>query len=227
MFMTACGGSEESMRGKAHHYMQPLSPDDKKDESEDAIIQPADPSQAPVIFDKNTTQPLTLGFAADPSGLPARTIEDIFAVHKIAEGKTLLFGKSKQGWLLDESQGGLLTRLSLDVVPPGDAQLYVMEDDNFWLLGKNSLGFPSTKAAKDSAQVTMINITPDLLKDAGSRPRVLYVGPERMILATDKRANIVVLEGDKARVVALDFPKMGAIPVPIRSAGIMKGSKQH
>lgn len=225
LLMTACGGGEESMRGKAHLYMQPLSPDAKKDESEDAIIQPADPNQAPVIFDKNAMQPLTLGFAADQSSLPAGLIDDIFAVHKIAEGKTLLFGKSKHGWLLDESQGGLLTRLSLDVVPPGDAQLYVMEENNFWLLGKNSLGFPSTAAVKDSAQVTMINIAPDLLKDAGPRPRVLYAGPQRMILATEKRANIVVLDGDKARVIALDFPKMGAMPVPIRSAGIMKGAE--
>jgi hypothetical protein len=226
LLMTACGGGgEESMRGKAHLYVQPVSPEDEKDASEDAIIQPADPNQAPVIFDKNALQPLTLGFAADPSGLPAGWMDDIFAVHKIAEDKTLLFGKSKQGWLLDEGQGGLLTRLSLDVVPPGDAQLFVMEDNNFWLLGKDSLGFPSTIAAKDSAQVTMINIAPDLLKDAGPRPRVLYAGPQRMILATDKRANIVVLAGDKARVIALDFPKMGALPVPIRSAGIMKGAE--
>jgi hypothetical protein len=225
LLMTACGGGEESMRGKAHLYMQPLSPEDKKEESENAIIQPADPNQAPVIFDKNATQPLTLGFAADPSGLPAGLMDDIFAVHKVAEDKILMFGKSKQGWLLDESQGGLLTRLALDVVPPGDAQLYVMEDNNFWLLGKDSLGFPSKEAAKDSAQVTMINIAPDLLKEAGPRPRVLYAGPERMILATEKRANIVVLDGDKARVIALDFPKMGAVPVPIRSAGIMKGGE--
>lgn len=227
LLMTACGGGEESMRGKAHLYVQPLSPDDKKkDESEDAIIQPADPNQAPVIFDKTAMQPLTLGFAADQSGLPSGLIDDVFAVHKIAEGRTLLFGKSKQGWLLDESQGGLLTRLTLDVVPPGDAQLFVMEDNNFWLLGKNSLGFPSqAAAAKDSDQVTMINIAPDLLKDEANPPRVLYAGPQRMILATGKRANIVVLDGDKARVIALDFPKMGAMPVPIRSAGIMKGAE--
>jgi hypothetical protein len=213
------------MRGKAHLYMQPLSPEEEKDESEDAIIQPADPNQAPVIFDQNAMQPLQLGAEADQSGLPAGLIEDIFAIHKIAANKTLLFGKSKQSWLLDESKEGLLTRLTLDITPPGDATLYVLEDNSFWLLGKNSLGFPSTQPSRDPAQVTMINLAPDLLKDGGNPPKVLYAGPQRMILATAKRANIVLLEGDKARVIALDFPKMGAMPVPIRGAGMMMGEE--
>jgi hypothetical protein len=225
LLTTACGSSHETMRGKAHIHVQPMAPEDEKDESEDAIIQAADPNQAPVVFDKNAMQPLMLTAEADQSGLPAGLIDDIFAIHKIDDGKTLLFGKSKQAWLLDESKEGLLTRLTLDITPPGDATLYVLENNNFWLLGKNSLGFPSTSPSKDPTQVTMINLAPDLLKDANNPPKVLYAGPQRMILATEMRANIVLLDGDKARVIALDLPKMGAMPVPIRGAGIMKGAE--
>lgn len=224
LLTTACGQQNETMRGKAHLHIQPVSPEDEKEDSEDAIIQPADPNQAPVIFDKNAMQPLTLGAVADQSALPEGWIADIFAVHKIEDGKTIFFGKSKQSWLLDESQGGLLTRLTLDVTPPGATQLYVMEKNNFWFVGKSSLGFPSTVPAKDPTQVTMINIAPDLLKDANTPPRVLYAGPQRMILASEKRANIVLLDGNKARVIALDFPKMANGPVPIRGAGVMKGA---
>lgn len=225
LLTAACGSSHETMRGKAHIHVQPMAPEDEKEESEDAIIQAADPNQAPVVFDKNAIQPLMLTAEADQSGLPAGLIDDIFAIHKIDDRKTLLFGKSKQAWLLDESKEGLLTRLTLDITPPGDATLYVLENNNFWLLGKNSLGFPSTSPATDPTQVTMINLAPDLLKDANNPPRVLYAGPQRMILATEKRANIVLLDGDKARVIALDFPKMDAMPVPIRGAGIMKDAE--
>ncbi len=225
LLTTACGSDHETMRGKAHLIERPVKPIEETEHSADAIIEAADPNQAPVIFDASAMQPLTMAAEADQSGLPAGLIEDIFAIHKIDEGRTLLFGKSKQSRLLDESKQGLLSRLTLDVTPPGEARLYVMENNNFWLLGKTTLGFPSTQPSKNPGQVTMINIAPDLLKDESNPPRVLYTGPERMILATEKRANIVLLDGDKARVIALDFPKMRSQPMPIRGAGIMKGAE--
>jgi hypothetical protein len=225
LLTTACGSSHETVRGRAHNFVQPVQPEEAVDNSEEAVIQPADPNQAPVIFDKSSMQPLTLTAEADQSGMPAGWMDDIFAIHKIDGGKTLLFGKSKQSWLLDESQGGVLTRLTLDVTPPGDASLYVMEDNNFWLIGSSSIGFPSTQPSANPAQLTMINIAPELLKDPSQPPRILYAGPQRMILATEKRANIVLLEGDKARVIALDFPRMYNKPIPVRAAGIMKDAE--
>jgi hypothetical protein len=225
LLTTACGSSQETVRGRAHNFVQPVQPEEEEENSEDAIIQPADPSQAPVIFDKSTMQPLTLAAEADQSGMPAGWMDDIFAIHKIEAGKTLLFGKSKQSWLLDESQGGLLSRLTLDVTPPGDASLYVLENNNFWLVGRNSIGFPSTQTSGNPSQLTMINIAPELMKDPNQAPRILYAGPQRIILATEKRANIVLLDGDKARVMALDFPRMYNKPIPVRAAGIMKDAE--
>jgi len=226
LLLTACrSGSSESMRGKAHINAVPAAPDEQDGNDEDAIIQAADPNQAPVIFDSNAVQPLKLVAEADQSALPPGFFEDIFAIHKIDENRSILFGQSKQSWLLDESKEGALIRLTIDFTPPTENRLYVLENKNFWLIGKNSVAFPSTVPSQDPGQLTLINLAPELLKDGETPARVLYAGPQRLMLANEKRANILVLDGDKARVIALDFPKMGNAPLPILAAGLMQGAE--
>ncbi|MDQ3230559.1 MAG: hypothetical protein M3Q07_01970 [Pseudobdellovibrionaceae bacterium] len=225
LLISACRSGTESMRGKAHINAVPVKPDEPIENSENAEIQPADPNQAPIVFDNSSVEPLTLAAEADQSGLPAGFFDEIFAVHKVDGNRTILFGKNKQSWLLDESKQGLLTRLTLDITPPTGTSLYVLENRNFWIIGKSSVAFPSTVPSKDPGQLTLINLAPDLLKDSAEAPRVLYAGPQRLILANEKRANIVILEGDKARLIALDFPKMGNTPLPIVAAGLMEGTE--
>ncbi|WP_141732932.1 hypothetical protein [Oligoflexus tunisiensis] len=221
LLVTACGPGQETVRGRAHLYVQPAVPQDEEVTTEDTIIMSSDPNQA-VVFDGNVIPSLSLAAEVDQSTLPAGWMQDIFAIHKIDANRTLVFGKSKQTWLLDETQGGVLSRLSLDLSPPEGERLYVLENQNFWLVGRNNLGFPST-LSQNPSQLTLVNIVPDLMKDPANPPRVLYAGPQRMILASEKRTNIVLLDGDRARVIALDFPKMrDGTPVPIASAGLMQ-----
>jgi hypothetical protein len=221
LLVTACGPGKETVRGRAHLYVQPAVPQDDEVKTEDAIIMSSDPNQA-VVFDGNIIPSLSLMAEVDQSALPAGWMQDIFAAHKIDANRTLFFGKSKQTWLLDENEGGVLSRLTLSLTPPEGERLFVLEDQNFWLVGRNNLGFPST-LAENSSQMTLVNIAPDLMKDATNPPRILFAGPQRMILANEKRTNIVLLDGDRARVIALDFPKMrDGTPVPIAAAGLMQ-----
>lgn len=216
LLLAACQpAANENVRGKTPVGSAIGKPDDNSDDAN------SDPN-APVIVDGSMSPPLKLAAEVDQSALPAGFIEDIFAVHKIDATKTLLFGKSRQSWLLDEAKEGMLIRQTVDFSTPAGTSLYVMENKNFWLIGKSSVAFPSTIPSTDAQQITLINLTPDLLKDPANVVRVLHAGPQRLILATDKRANIVMLEGDKARVIALDFPKMGENPVTILSAGMMQ-----
>jgi hypothetical protein len=226
LLITACRpASSESMRGKAHITAVPAASDEKNGKDEDAIVEAADPNQAPVIFDNDGLQPLKLAAEADQSALPPGFFQDIFAIHKIDAKRSIFFGQSKQSWLLDEGKEGALTRLTMDITLPIENRLYVLENQNFWLIGKNSLAFPSTVPSNEPGQLTLINLAPELLKDTETAPRILYAGPQRLILANEKRANIIVLDGDKARVIALDFPKVDNLPLPILAAGLMQGAE--
>ncbi len=184
-------------------------------------------NQQAVIVDSGNIPPLKLMAEADQSALPAGFMEDIFAIHKLSDTKTLLYGKSKQSWLLDEGKAGVLTKLSVDISPPADTKLYVMEDKKFWLIGKSSVAFPSATPSVDPGQLTLINLTPELLKDPANTNRILFAGPGRLIIANEKRANIIALDGDKARVIALDFPKLGDVPLTVSTAGLMDGADAY
>ncbi len=233
VLVTACRqGPSENVRGKTA-ILSEADPGAQSPGTGDAtgtdgtVDGKIDAGQQAVIVDSGNVPPLKLMAEADQADLPAGFIDDIFAIHKIEAGKTILFGKSKQSWLLDEAKDGSLVKLSVDISAPAGVTLYALENKNFWLIGKNSIAFPSTVPSTDPGQLTLINLTPDLLKDPAANVRVLFAGPQRLILATDKRANIVVLDGDKARVVALDIPKMGDVPLPISSAGLMAGADQY
>jgi|GEM_PF-2625979 len=227
--------SSENIRGKnqqpALNEGGPSAQEGSIDSSGDATVgkgsDTVSSNQQAVVVDSGTIPPLKLMAEADQTALPVGFMEDIFAIHKISDTKTLLYGKSKQSWLLDDGKQGVLTKLSVDISPPTETKLYVLEDKKFWLIGKSSVAFPSATPSVDPGQITLINLTPELLKDPANTNRILFAGPARLIIANEKRANIIALDGDKARVIALDFPKTGDVPLPVSTAGLMEGADAY
>lgn len=238
--VVGCQQSEdESQRGKSQlAFVNARKSSNQEAKGENPAPATQDPKPAidtvpvptapqPVTFESDTLAPLKLMSEADQTALPAGFMDDIFAMHKISASKTLLFGKSKQSWLLDESKDGVISKLTLDFTPPQGSQIYILENKNFWLVSKTSVTFPSTQKTGDQGQLVLINLNPELFKDPASVNKILFAGPERLIIANDTKANIIVLEGDKARMIALDFPKIDGAPLAMSSAGLMKATDAY
>lgn len=184
----------------------------------DAVVEemPKTDAQA-VITDGTDIPPLKVAAEVDVSGMPDGFLDDISHISKISPTRTLLYSKSGFSWLLDEEKLGVLTKLQSAVTAPSGTRMYVQEGQHFWLFGASSIAFPASKQAEELGQVTLLNITPELLKDP--QHKVLFVGPNSLILGSESKANILTREGDKVRSLNLDLPKQNGQTIAITAAG--------
>jgi|NOAtaT_6_FD_contig_21_7915944_length_1812_multi_7_in_0_out_0_2 hypothetical protein len=180
-----------------------------------------DKEQSAVITEGSALPTLKVTAEVDLSAMPPRFMEDISLISKVAPGKTLLYGKNGVSWLLDEGMAGALMPLQSNLSLPAGSQLYMQEDQQFWLYGASSIAFPSSKSSETLGQVALLNISPELLKDP--QHKLLYVGPNLLILANETKANIVIRDGDKVRYLYLDLPKPNAQPLAYVAAGQGQG----
>ncbi len=184
----------------------------------DAVVEemPKADGQA-VITDGTDIPPLKVASEVDVSAMPEGFLNDISLISKISATKTLLYSKSGFSWLLDEEKLGVLTKLQSAVTAPSGTRMFVQEGQHFWLFGASSIAFPASKQSEELGQVTLLNITPELYKDP--QHKVLYVGPNSLVLGTEGKANILTREGDKVRSLNLDLPKQNGQTVVITAAG--------
>jgi hypothetical protein len=188
----------------------------------DAVVEemPNTDGQA-VITDGSDIPPLKITSEVDVSAMPEGFLSDISHMSKISPTKTLLYSKSGFSWMLDEEKLGVLVKLQSGVTAPSGTQMFVQEGQHFWLFGASSIAFPASKQAEDLGQVTLLNITPELLKDP--QHKILFVGPNSLILGTESKANILTRDGDKVRSLNLDLPKQSGQTVVITAAGQGEG----
>jgi hypothetical protein len=193
-------------------------------QSNDAVLEetPKDPDQA-VITDGSEIPPLKVTAEVDVSAMPEGFLNDISHISKISPSKTLLYSKSGFSWLLDEEKLGMLTKLQSAVSVPSGTQIFVQEGQHFWLFGASSIAFPASNQSEELGQLTLLNITPEILKDP--QHKVLYVGPNTVILANETKANILTRDGDKVRSLNLDLPKQSGQVVSVTSAGQGEGQE--
>lgn len=191
--------------------------------SEDATAVEETPkdSQVAVITDGNDIPPLKVGSEVDVSAMPAGFLDDISHISKISPTKILLYSKSGFSWLLNEEKQGVLSKLQSGVSLPTGTRMYMQEGQHFWLFGASSIAFPASKPSEDIGQIALLNITPELMKDP--EHKLLFAGPNTLILGTAAKANIVLREGDKIRSLVLDLPKQNGQPVTITAAGQGEG----
>jgi hypothetical protein len=184
----------------------------------DAVVEDMPkPGTDAVISNGNDIPPLKVGSEVDVSALPPGFLDDINQISKISPTRTLLYSKSNIAWLLDEEKMGVLTKMQSAVTAPSGTRLYVQEGQHFWLFGATSIAFPASKQSEELGQVTLLNITPELMKDP--QHKVLFVGPDSIILGTEGKANILTREGDKVRSLNLDLPKQSGQTVAVTAAG--------
>lgn len=188
----------------------------------DAVVEevPKTDGQA-VITDGGDIQPLKVTAEVDVSAMPDGFLDDISHISKISPTKTLLYSKSGFSWMLDEEKLGVLTKMQSVVTAPSGTRMFVQEGQHFWLFGASSIAFPASKQSEELGQVTLLNITPELLKDP--QHKVLFVGPNSIILGNETKANILTREGDKVRSLNLDLPKQSGQTVLITAAGQGEG----
>ncbi|HET9240148.1 MAG TPA: hypothetical protein VFO10_22990 [Oligoflexus sp.] len=184
----------------------------------DAVVEDMPkPGTDAVITSGSDLPPLKVGAEVDVTAMPPGFLDEISQISKISPTKTLLYSKSNIAWLLDEEKMGLLTKMQSAVTAPSGTRMYVQEGQHFWLFGTMSIAFPATKQAEDLGQVTLLNITPELMKDP--QHKVLFVGPNSIILGAEGKANILTREGDKVRSLNLDLPKQSGQTVAVTAAG--------
>jgi hypothetical protein len=170
-----------------------------------------------VITDAGDLPPLSVAAEVDVSAMPEGFLEDISHISKISPTKTLIYSKIGFSWLLDEERQGLLTKLQSNVTVPTGTRMFMQEGQHFWLYSATSIAFPSSVPSEALGQVTLLNITPELLADPNHK--LLFVGPNSVILGNDSKANILTRDGDKVRALNLDLPKQGGQPVAVTAAG--------
>lgn len=178
--------------------------------SGDAIVEEPLKDDQAVITDSGDLPPLKVGSEVDISAMPQGFLDDISQISKISAGKTLLYSKSGYSWLLDEEKLGVLSKLQSSVGVPAGTRMYVQEGQHFWLFGTSSIAFPASKPSEELGQVTLLNITPELMKDP--EHKVLFVGPNNLILGNATKANVLTRDGDKIRALNLDLPKQNGQP---------------
>ena len=226
--LSSCSQKEEerSYRGeRVSVNREENSPGSVKDG--DAIVQTSNRPTSEVLVDRPVVTAekqlvLSLQAEVDLSALTPNLFDGLLAVHQIEGGKSVMFGKNSLSWQFDSTQAGRLKPLSSDFLFSKDSVVYVMDSGRFWLFEAGNIAFPSSQSSGTQGQVTLFNIVPELLKNPDVKPKTLFVGPRHVILAEGKRANIVVLDGDKANVISFDFPtQVGASVTPdIKYAGL-------
>jgi hypothetical protein len=165
--------------------------------------------------------PLKVASEVDVTALPPGFLDDIHQISKVSPTKTLLYSKSNIAWMLDGEKMGVLTKMQSAVTAPSGTRMYVQEGQHFWLFGTESIAFPASKQSEDLGQVTLLNITPELIKDP--QHVVLFVGPNSIIIGTEGKANILIREGDKVRTMDFNLPKQGGQTVVVTAAGQGEG----
>jgi len=190
--------------------------------SGDAIVEEPLKDDQAVITDAGDLPPLKVGSEVDISAMPQGFLDDISQISKISASKTLLYSKSGYSWLLDEEKLGVLSKLESSVGVPAGTRMFVQEGQHFWLFGTASIAFPASKPSEELGQVTLLNITPELMKDP--EHKILFVGPNSLILGNATKANVLTRDGDKIRALNLDLPKQNGQPVVITAAGQGEGS---
>ncbi|MDQ3231115.1 MAG: hypothetical protein M3Q07_04780 [Pseudobdellovibrionaceae bacterium] len=189
----------------------------------DAVVEDAaNPDGQAVVTDGSDLPPLKVGSEVDVSAMPEGFLDDISHISKISPTRTLLYSKSGFSWLMDEEKLGVLSKLQTNVSIPAGSRMFVQEGQHFWLFGASSIAFPSSKASEDLGQVSLLNVTPELLKDP--QHKVLYVGPNSVILGSEAKANILIRDGDKVRAINLDLPKQSGQVVTVTAAGQAEGA---
>jgi hypothetical protein len=184
----------------------------------DAVVEDMPkPGADAVITNGTDIPPLKVGSEVDVSALPPGFLDDINQINKVSATRTLLYSKANIAWLLDEEKMGVLTKMQSAVTAPSGTRMYVQEGQHFWLFGATSIAFPASKQSEELGQVTLLNITPELMKDP--QHKVLFVGPNSIILGADGKASILTREGDKVRSLNLDLPKQSGQTVVVTAAG--------
>lgn len=187
-------------------------------EEVDAVID--DQPLEAVILDVQPPAAVPFGNELNLAGLPEDFLAGLRGVAKIAAGKILLYGNDNVSWLLSEG-GSLLEVLTSEIIPPAGSRQYVMEDGNFWLMGESTLAFPSPPAngQEQQGQISIVNITPELMQNPEQEFRTLHVSPSTVMLSRGLRLNIVIRREGRARFIYLDYPSRVSESNPVRLAG--------
>ncbi|MFW7379213.1 MAG: hypothetical protein ACOH5I_10430 [Oligoflexus sp.] len=185
-----------------------------------------DGPQRAVIIEGDALESFASLAEVDTSLLPADFLQGIHAIHKISATKTIFYGQNQESWLFDESsETAVLSPLGNDVILPPDSRIYVMEEQNFWLVGEATVAFPVAADPEGLGQIALSNVTPELMQEEGSSFKILYVGPGAFILGNEQgRVNVIKREENRARFVNLDLPKKNEEAVTAIAAGIGEGN---
>lgn len=163
---------------------------------------------------------LRLNAEADTSALGTEFPGELVSVQQVSPSKTMFYAKNNISYLAEDAGKGQLSKLTTPFIFSQESNLFVLENERFWLLDAGSIAFPASTPAGQLGQVTLYTIIPELMKNPEIKPRLLFVGPRQLILTHQNRANIVLLEGDKARVLSFDFPTPANAPLEVLYAGL-------
>jgi hypothetical protein len=214
------------------HCAQKVTPEDQRGlsiknisqpiGSDDVVVEEPLRDDQAVIADAGDIPPLKVTSEVDISAMPQGFLADISQISKISASKTLLYSKSGYSWLLDEEKLGVISKLQGSINAPAGTRMYAQEDQHFWLFSASGIAFPSSKPSPELGQLTLLNIAPELMKDP--EHKVLFVGPNSLILGNASKAHVLTRDGDKVRAINLDLPKHDGQPVVVTAAGQAGGS---
>lgn len=150
----------------------------------------------------------------------AEFYSNIQIVSKIAEDKIIMVGKDGRSWIYRTGDDASLEALEPVTTPPS-GQLYTMPDGKFWIVSPDAIGRRKVDdQTTDPTTVRAQSFPTSVLPGDKTKLRVLYAGPEDLILHLD--THVVVLSVQGTQIVNNPFsvaamsPKLDA---PITAAG--------
>lgn len=184
-----------------------------------------DANQQLTIEEGNALPTINVGGEVDVGNLPPDMLLELNGMAKIAKDKIIFYANNNQSWLLDDSSPGELQLISSKTISQAESKNFVLENGGYWQVSKArvALYLNGNEDSQDKEQI--FEISPKLELDSEEGLRVLFVGPDTLLLTDDNSLNIIQHRDGINRLVYLDLPASKNSQYTIIGAG--KGSRDR